>query len=375
MLWGSGMLVMLADCDAGNILVAAQGAACWGWAVILFMALLIAPLFWVQHLSATLGFRSGKSFGKLIYDELGLLWARVMATCLFATVLITITTQLTAVAGIGLMFGFSPSVTTILFATVLSLGSAVDRGKVLQTVILLVGSIEASFLVLGGMSLQKASHTADQTTLLSLVQPGSLSMTLAILAATFNPWMVFYHQHAAAHSPDRSNCSLRLAGMETATGAILVQLLTIAIAVVVSADDIQQGGALENVGDIARAFQHVAGPQLGTALFTAGVMSSATVASVVSARALADGLMELLPADRRRERTPATLLRRSRTTASLYAAGTVVSLSFTHPLGDNLVVQTLGSGFTVVILAVLFTLGVRLRRASNETESSDCPSI
>jgi hypothetical protein len=96
---------------------------------------------------------------------------------------------------------------------------------------------------------------------------------------------------------------------------------------------------------------------------------------VISAHALADGMTELLSAERDGEPASATFLRRLRTGSCVYAAGTVISLSMTHPLGDNLVVQTLGGGFTVVIVAVLFTLGVRLRRSSNDMKSSSRSSI
>jgi len=38
--WGPGLLVMLADCDAGNVVTAAQSGARWGYRLLPLLLLL-----------------------------------------------------------------------------------------------------------------------------------------------------------------------------------------------------------------------------------------------------------------------------------------------------------------------------------------------
>ncbi|MEK6346749.1 MAG: hypothetical protein V4764_04685 [Burkholderia sp.] len=63
-LLGPGLLVMLADCDAGNVLVAAQAGAIWGYLLLPVFAALAPLLYWTQQASADLGRRTGLGFGE-----------------------------------------------------------------------------------------------------------------------------------------------------------------------------------------------------------------------------------------------------------------------------------------------------------------------
>lgn len=46
--WGPGLLVMLADTDAGNVVTAAQAGAQWGYRLLPLLVLLIPLLYMVQ---------------------------------------------------------------------------------------------------------------------------------------------------------------------------------------------------------------------------------------------------------------------------------------------------------------------------------------
>ena len=53
--WGPGLLVMLADTDAGNVVTAAQAGAQWGYRLLPLLLLLIPMLYMVQELTVRLG--------------------------------------------------------------------------------------------------------------------------------------------------------------------------------------------------------------------------------------------------------------------------------------------------------------------------------
>ena len=52
--WGPGLLVMLADTDAGNVVTAAQSGAQWGYRLLPLVLLLIPMLYMVQELTVRL---------------------------------------------------------------------------------------------------------------------------------------------------------------------------------------------------------------------------------------------------------------------------------------------------------------------------------
>src|SRR5580700_12281727 len=72
---GPGLLVMLADTDAGSIITAAQSGAQWGYKLLALQLILIPILFIVQELTLRLGLVTGKGHGELIRSTFGRGWA------------------------------------------------------------------------------------------------------------------------------------------------------------------------------------------------------------------------------------------------------------------------------------------------------------
>ena len=73
--WGPGLLVMLADTDAGNVVTAAQAGAQWGYRLLPLLLLLIPILYMVQELTVRLGLTTGNGHGELIRERFGFGWA------------------------------------------------------------------------------------------------------------------------------------------------------------------------------------------------------------------------------------------------------------------------------------------------------------
>ena len=76
--WGPGLIVMLADTDAGCLITAAQSGTQWGYAMVLPQLVLIPILFMAQEIVVRLGVVTGKGHGKLIREQFGLAgaWSR-----------------------------------------------------------------------------------------------------------------------------------------------------------------------------------------------------------------------------------------------------------------------------------------------------------
>ena len=102
---GPGVVVMLADTDAGSIMTAAQSGAQWGYRLLLLQLVLIPVLFVVQELTVRLGIVSGKGHGALIRDHFGRRWAWISVGTLVLACVGALLSELSGLAGVGLIFG------------------------------------------------------------------------------------------------------------------------------------------------------------------------------------------------------------------------------------------------------------------------------
>src|SRR5271168_223775 len=70
--WRPGLLVMLADTDAGNVVTAAQAGSQWGYRLLPLVLMLIPMLYMVQELTMRLGLYTGRGHGELIRERFGI---------------------------------------------------------------------------------------------------------------------------------------------------------------------------------------------------------------------------------------------------------------------------------------------------------------
>jgi hypothetical protein len=138
--WGPGLLVTLADTDAGNVVTGAEADARWGHRLLPLLLLLAPMLYMAQELTVRLGIHTGRGHGELIRERFGLGWAW-LSTAGLAAAIGSLITEFTGVAGIGELYGLSRGL-TLPFAggaagdrrhRLLSAGGARrDRGRALR---------------------------------------------------------------------------------------------------------------------------------------------------------------------------------------------------------------------------------------------------
>ncbi|PPK41750.1 Mn2+/Fe2+ NRAMP family transporter [Trinickia symbiotica] len=289
---GSGLLVMLADCDAGNVVTAAQSGVQWGYRLLPMLLALIPPLYMVQELSMRLGVFTGSGHGELVRTKLGPRWARISALGLSIAALGSLVAEFTGVAGVGEMIGIPRFVSLPLALAALVGVAFAGSHRRINRIAIAIGAFDLAFFVvawLGHPDLTQFGRAfADQP----FSDPNFAYLVAALIGTTFNPWMIFYQQAAVADSR-LSSSEYRAARIETASGAVLSQLLT--AAVLIAGAGLASDGrhhVLRNIGEISAAFSGVLGVRVGRALFGAGVLGASMVAAIVSLIALAWGLAE-----------------------------------------------------------------------------------
>src|ERR1700675_2978659 len=109
---GPGLVVMLADTDAGSIITAAQSGAQWGYGLLLLQVILVPILFVVQELTVRLGIVTRRGHAELIGDQFGRGWAWLSVGTLVVSCIGALLSELSGLAGVGLLIGGAPPTTT-----------------------------------------------------------------------------------------------------------------------------------------------------------------------------------------------------------------------------------------------------------------------
>jgi Mn2+/Fe2+ NRAMP family transporter len=359
LVWGPGLLVMLADTDAGNVVTGAQAGAQWGYRLLPLLLLLAPMLYMLQELTVRLGLHTGRGHGELIRERFGVGWAWLSTAGLAAAVIGSLITEFTGVAGIGELYGLSRAVTLPLSAAALLAVVATGSYRRVERTAIVIGLFELAFFAVAWAAHPNLGTVARDVVDLPLGNHEFLYLVAAVIGATFNPWMIFYQQSAIADKTLRPD-DLRAARWDTAFGAALTQCLTGAV-LVAAAATLATGGAsagLRSVGEISNALSPLLGESVGRAVFSAGVLGASLVAAIVCSLALAWGVGEVAGYRRSLEYHPFA----AKWFYGVYAAAVVGAAALVGFVPDlvwlNIAAQVLNAFLLPLVVGFLVALAV-----------------
>ncbi len=292
---GPGLMVMLADTDAGSIITAAQSGARWGYGMVLPLVILIPVLYVVQEITVRLGVLTGKGHGELIREYFGAKWAAVSVGTLFLSTLGALVTELTGVAGVGALFGV-PDWMSVGAAAILLIALGLSGSyRRFERVGIAIGLFELLFLVIAGLVHPNLHQLAEGLMTEPWRAPGFRFLLAANIGAVIMPWMIFYQQGAVIDKRLTVK-QMRSARLDTAVGAIVSQALMIAIVVAVAATigQTRSSRSLNDIPQIALALTPLLGRSLADTLFGFGMLGASFIAALVVSTAGAWGIAEAL---------------------------------------------------------------------------------
>ena len=292
---GPGIVVMLADTDAGSIITAAQTGAQWGYKLIGLMLILIPILYIVQELTTRIGIVTKKGHGELIEETFGKGWAWLSVCTLFVSTIGALITEFSGIMGVGLLFGVSKWITVPLAVAALILLSVTGKYKVVERVAIVVGAFELVFIP--AMIFAKPDYTSVMMSLVGSQPLNSSAYWLMISAnvgAVIMPWMVFYQQGAVVDK-GLTEKNLKVSRIDTIFGSIITQLICcvviIAVAATIGMKD--PNASLNTVQQISQALTPFLGEATGKILFAVGLTGAALVAAIVVTLASSWGFGEI----------------------------------------------------------------------------------
>ncbi|MGQ2358254.1 NRAMP family divalent metal transporter [Pediococcus pentosaceus] len=252
--WGPGLIVMLADTDAGCLITAAQSGAQWGYTMILPQILLIPVLYFAQEMTVRLG-----------------------------------------IAGVGEMFGISKWI-TIPIATVLLIAIAFSGSyRRVEKVGVMIGLAELAFLVVVVMVKPQLGDMVRGIGTIPWHNSSYIYLVAANVGAVIMPWMIFYQQGAVVDK-NLGVESINKEKHDTFVGTLVTQgiMLTFVIAFAATMGLQHQQVALETVSDLASGLSAFIGSYPAKLFTGMSLLGGSLVAALVVALAGTWGVTEVL---------------------------------------------------------------------------------
>ncbi|WP_297523001.1 Nramp family divalent metal transporter [uncultured Clostridium sp.] len=358
--FGPGMIVMLADTDAGSIVTAAQSGAQWGYRLLLLQIILIPILYFVQELTNRLGVVTGKGHGELIRDIFGKHWEVFSVITLFVAVVGALVTEFTGILGVGILFGVSKWVSVPLAAVGLILITILGKYKRIEKIAIFVGLFELVFIVIAIMSHPSPSEILAGMGQQEFAKASYWLIISANVGAVIMPWMIFYQQSAVVDKKvDESY--IKTSRIDTLIGSVITQVIMAAVLIAVAATigKTNPNAPLNSVQEIVHAITPFVGENAGKILFGVGMIGAALIAAIVVSLAISWSLGEMLNVPSSLDNT----WKEAPVFYSIYIAVIVLSaavvLSGLPLINLTLAVEILNSLLLPIVLGFLIALGFK----------------
>ncbi|MDF2690191.1 MAG: family metal ion transporter [Gammaproteobacteria bacterium] len=302
---GPGLVVMLADTDAGSLITAAQSGSVWGYRMLLLQLILIPILFIAQELTVRLGIVTQQGHGELIKSHFGKYWAWLSVSTLMVSCIGAIITEFSGVAGVGHLLGVPTSISMILVIAFMLVITWTGSYQSTERCAIFIGLFEFAFIVVAVLAHPHYQEAWQQMWQIPLNNQAYFYLAAANVGAVVMPWMVFYQQSAVVDKK-LGLIHLKSARFDTAIGAIITQVIMVSMMVITAATIGKKnpGAALDTVEQISQALIPFLGKSAGEILFALGMLGASLIAAIVVSLTAAWGLGEVMGYKRSLEHHP-----------------------------------------------------------------------
>ncbi len=358
---GPGIVVMLADTDAGSLITAAQSGAQWSYRLLLLQFLLIPILYLIQELTVRLGIATGKGHAQCIKEQFGAAWAWVSVGTLALSCVGALLTEFSGLAGVGSLIGVPVPATLALVVVLLLAMATTHTYLTVERIAIAVGAFELVFLLVAWLAHPDLGEVKAQAFLIPIADSRYLYLASANIGAVVMPWMVFFQQSSVVERGLRAS-DLGAARLDTAVGAVVTQLV-MAAALAATAATLGKHGAknaLDTVEEIAAAITPFLGDFGGKLLFGLGMVGASLVATIVVTLTAARAVAEALGKNNSLDQNPREAPWFYGAYALTLITGAIIVASHADLVSLSVAVQVMNALLLPIVVGFLFLLARRL---------------
>lgn len=280
---GPGVLVMIADNDAGGVITYAQTGSTYG--VGFFVPALVVGgivAFVVQEMTVRLGAVTHRGHAEMIWGRYGAFWGWFSLIDLVLANVLTLITEFIGITVGMAVFGVPPVLSALGGFVVDALILLVLRYRTWERVSLWIAAGNLIFIPLALMAHPNWHAVANAFSRWSV--PGGMTaaflfVVLANFGTTIAPWMLFFQQSSVVDK-GLTVKDVRHGQIDTALGSLA--MVVVAVALVVLTGTLAHGnpGASSfDIQDIILLIGHRLG-RVGEDLFALGLVEAGTIAAI-----------------------------------------------------------------------------------------------
>eukprot|EP00697_Spironema_sp_BW2_P000383 gnl/Spiro4/10481_TR5615_c0_g1_i1.p1 gnl/Spiro4/10481_TR5615_c0_g1~~gnl/Spiro4/10481_TR5615_c0_g1_i1.p1 ORF type:complete len:448 (+),score=89.98 gnl/Spiro4/10481_TR5615_c0_g1_i1:128-1471(+) len=275
---GPGLVVMLADTDAGCLITAGQSGSEWGYSLIILQVLLVPVVYMAQELTVRLGVFTHLGQAELIRVHYGKFWSWFAAILIVITCTGGVVSEMTGIVGVGEIIGVPHWASTLVGLLFLILVVFTGSYRRVEKIALAIGLFELVFVITMFMSWPSWADFIEHTHF-PITNGSFLYLISANVGAVVMPWMIFYQQSAVVDR-DLQPEDIPYSRIDTLVGAIMTQLVMTSV-LMTAAGNIPYGTSLDTVTEFSNALTPQLGRVAGRVLFCMGMLGGALIGAIV----------------------------------------------------------------------------------------------
>jgi NRAMP (natural resistance-associated macrophage protein)-like metal ion transporter len=278
---GPGIIVMVADNDAGGITTYTTTGAKYGLYLLWFLVLLGPVAYYVQEMTVRLGAVTKRGHAEAIFAAFGRFWGWFSLLDLVMTDWLTMITEFIGMTAALSIFGLPPWLTVI--GCWLIMGGMILSGRYWTwekiALIFCVGNliyIPAAFLI------NPSIHDIFKYTFIPTLPPGGFTndlffMLMANIGTTIAPWMLFFQQSSVVDKGLKEK-DIKFGKIDTAIGAFLT--VVVAMVLIIVCGTLLNGQEIDDAAKAAREIMPQSkfiGTVIAIGLFDAGLLGAVCI--------------------------------------------------------------------------------------------------
>ena len=222
---GPGLIVMVADNDAGAVSTYTQAGAQYGTKLLWLLLCLLPVTYFIQEMVARLGIATGQGHAAMIYKRFGKWWGIFSLFDLQLVNFLTLVTEFAAINLAAAEMGISPYLAVPLAAVGLILVVTCCKYRRWERIMIFLCAIDLAWIPLAIRS-HITGHALIHAALLPSLPIGGITssfvfLVIAIVGTTIAPWQLFFQQSCVADKRLRFS-DLPWERLETFIGAVVI---------------------------------------------------------------------------------------------------------------------------------------------------------
>jgi Mn2+/Fe2+ NRAMP family transporter len=274
---GPGLVVMIADNDAGGITTYAATGAKYGYSLIWFLLILVPVAYYVQEMTVRLGAVTKRGHAEAIFDGFGAFWGWFSLIDLILLNWLTLITEFIGMTAALSIFGVSPYITVA--GVCLIMGIMVLNGRYWTWEKIALAFCALNLIYIPAAFMVKPSVVSILQNGLIPNFPGGFNgqlffILMANIGTTIAPWMLFFQQSAVVDK-GMTEKDIPWGKFDTMLGSIFT--VVVAIFIVIVTGTILNGVEIEDAAQAAKMLMttnEYAGTFMAIGLLDAGFLGA-----------------------------------------------------------------------------------------------------